>query len=78
MPLVASLLLVVWPGATSSFIAPSSDALCSVRSVLVPSETETMGCTEPLMRDAQGYPTDARLAHARDDDCDGLGGRTPG
>ena len=28
-PLVASLLLVVWPRAPSSVLAPSSDALCS-------------------------------------------------
>ena len=32
--LVASLLLVVRPGAPSSVLVPSSDALCSVRSVL--------------------------------------------
>ena len=31
--LVASLLLVVMPGATSSVFAPSSDALCYLRSV---------------------------------------------
>ena len=28
-PYLASLLLVVWPGAPSSVLVPSSDALCS-------------------------------------------------
>ena len=35
--LVASLLLVVWPGAPSSFLVPSSEALVTSSDALVPS-----------------------------------------
>ena len=43
--LVASLFLVVRPGAPSSVLAPSSDALCSERSILASSFLSSpVGC----------------------------------